>query len=140
MICQLLHCLQAFPADNISMRIVLELGYKGEFEHLHMNPVLFTRHLSWSSWSEQWPCPQDKQLQSSSQFMLSTAGKVKLPRSAESMLPGYTEAMCVPAICVMFHILYLCFMQVCSSSEQIPNVQCTAATLPVYQKGKVFGW
>ena len=66
-----------------------------------MNPDVFPGHLSWSTSSEHWPCPQDKQLQSSSQFIVSTEGNVRLSRRAKSRLPGCIVANWIPVISVM---------------------------------------
>ena len=132
------HFLQAIPVVSIFLSMVLKFGYKGEFEHLQMNPDSLPGHLSWSSSSEQWPCPHDKQLQSSSQLILSTLGNVRLSRSAKSKLPGCIVANWIPVISVILLPSYLSSRQVCSSSEHIPNVQCTESMSPDYKNYSVY--
>ena len=93
-----------------------------------MNPGVFPRHLSWSMSSEHWPCPQDKQLQSSSQFIVSTEGYVRLSRRANSRLPGRIVPNWIPAISVTLFLSYLSFRQACSPSKHIPIVQCPGSS------------
>ena len=93
--------LQANPEVSISLKMAWNVGKAGELEHLQMNPEVFPGHLSWSSSSEQCPCPQDKQLQSSSQFILGALGKERLSRRAKSKLPGCMVASWIPVISVM---------------------------------------
>ena len=125
------HFLQAIPVVSIFLSMVLKFGYKGEFEHLQMNPGSFPGHLSWSFLSEQWPCPHDKHLQSSSQFILLTLGYSRLSRIFKTFLGamlnllGWIVANWTPVICVILRPLYTSERQVCSSLEHTPNAQCT---------------
>merc|ERR1719167_699962 len=109
------------PVINISLTMVLMLGYKSECPHLQMNPRSFPGH--WSLSTSHWPSAQDKQLQSSSQFILSTLGNVKLSRRAESKLPRSN----FPVISVILFELYLFFRQDSLYFEQTPSVQCPVA-------------
>ena len=130
------HFRQVIPLINISLTMVLMLGYESEFPHLQMNPRLFPGHFSLSSSHR--PGAQDKQLQSSSQFMLSTLGNVKLSRIAESKLSGSNVANFVPVISVMLFELYLFFRQDSLSFEQTPNVQCPIAISSAYRRRNIF--
>ena len=130
------HFRQVNPVINISLRMVLMLGYESEFPHLQMNPGMFPGHLSLSS--SHWPGAQDKQLQSSSQFMLSTNGNVKLSRRAESKLSGSNVANSIPVISVMLYELYLFSWQDSLFFEQTPNVQCPFATSSAYRRRNIF--
>ena len=127
------HCLQAIPVANTSLTMELKLGYESEFSHLQINPDPFPLHLSRYSWFEQWPCPQDKQLQSSSQFILSTIGNVKLSKRTAPMLSGSNLANCTPVISVMLLESYLALRQESTSLEHSPNVQCSASISPAYE-------
>ena len=130
------HFRQVSPVINISLTMVLMLGYKSECPHLQMNPRSFPGH--WSLSTSHWPGAQDKQLQSSSQFMLSTLGNVKLSRIAESKLSGSNVANFVPAISVMLFELYLFFRQDSLSFEQTPNIQCPIAISSAYRRRNIF--
>merc|ERR1719167_85816 len=113
------------PVINISLTMVLMLGYKSECPHLQMNPRSFPGH--WSLSTSHWPGAQDKQLQSSSQFMLSTLGNVKLSRRAESKLSRSDLANCITLISAILFELYLFLRQDSLYFEQTPNVQCPVA-------------
>ena len=130
------HFRQVIPLINISLTTVLMLGYESEFPHVQMNPRLFPGHLSLSSSHR--PGAQDKQLQSSSQFMLSTLGNVKLSRRAESKLSRYNLAIFVPVISVMLLELYLLFKQDSLSFEQTRNVHCPIAISSAYRRRNIF--
>ena len=112
------------------------VGYESELPHLQMNPPWFPGHLSLSS--SHWPGAQDKQLQSSSQFMLSTLANVKLSRRVESKLSGSNVVNCTPVISVMLFELYLFFRQDSLYFEQTPNVQCPVAISSAYRKRNIF--
>ena len=130
------HFRQVSPVINISLTMVLMLGYKSDCPHLQMNARSFPGH--WSLSTSHWPGAQDKQLQSSSQFMLSTLGNVKLSRIAESKLSGSNVANFVPVISVMLFELYLFFRQDSLSFEQTPNVQCPIAISSAYRRRNIF--
>ena len=125
------HFRQAIPLINISLTMVLMLGYESEFPHLQMNPRLFPGHFSLSSSHR--PGAQDKQLQSSSQFMLSTLGNVKVSRRVESKLPRSN----FPVISVILFELYLFCRQDSLFFEQTPNVQCPVAISSAYRKRNI---
>ena len=130
------HFRQVSPVINISLTMVLMLGYKSECPHLQMNPRSFPGH--WSLSTSHWPGAQDKQLQISSHFILSTAGNFKLSRREESKMSGSKVANFIPAISVMLSKLYLLLRQDSLSFEQTPNVQCPVATLPACTKTNKF--
>ena len=130
------HFRQVIPLINMSLKMVLTLGYESEFPHLQMNPRLFPGHFSLSSSHR--PGAQDKQLQSSSQFMLSTLGNVKLSRRAESKLSRSDLTNCLPAISVIVFELYLFLRQDSLYFEQIPNVQRPVAISSAYRMRNIF--
>ena len=125
------HFLQVSPVINISLTMALMLGYKSECPHLQINPRSFPGH--WSLSTSHWPGAQDKQLQSSSQFMLSTLGNVKVPRRAESKLPRSN----FPVISVILFDLYLFCRQDSLFFEQTPNVQCPVAISSAYRRRNI---
>ena len=126
------HFRQVSPVINISLTMVLMLGYKSDCPHLQMNARSFPGH--WSLSTSHWPGAQDKQLQSSSQFMLSTLGNVKVPRRAESKLPRSN----FPVISVILFDLYLFCRQDSLFFEQTPNVQCPVAISSAYRRRNIF--
>ena len=125
------HFRQDSPVINISLTMVLMLGYKSDCPHLQMNARSFPGH--WSLSTSHWPGAQDKQLQSSSQFMLSTLGNVKVPRRAESKLPRSN----FPVISVILFDLYLFCRQDSLFFEQTPNVQCPVAISSAYRRRNI---
>ena len=130
------HFRQVSPVINIFLTIVLMLGYKSECPHLQINPRSFPGHWSWST--SHWPGAQDKQLQSSSQFMLSTLGNVKLSRRAESKLSRSDLANCILLISAILFELYLFLRQDSLYFEQTPNVQCPVAISSAYRRRNIF--